>query len=155
MMKKVGKFLLNVALYLAIVAGLMYGLPKLLTNYLKTPYPLAAVTSGSMWPALKTGDLVVIEGVNKEELQVGDIVVYRNETGPGFTIHRIVKLNEKTFVTKGDANFSEDKSASYDRVVGRSYEWNGGPLRIPFLGSVTMFASKLRGMQTSAGGVNE
>lgn len=148
-MKKFGSFILHFAIYIVIVALLMYGLPKLLSNYLHTPYPLAAVTSGSMWPALKTGDLVLIEGVGKGDIHVGDIVVYKNKFGSGFTIHRIVKVQSDTFVTKGDANFDADEPVSFDRLVGRSFEVNGSPVRVPYLGSVTMFASKLRGVQNT------
>ena len=53
---------------------IIFGLPKFLSWSLDTPYPLASITSGSMWPALHEGDLVFIEGVEKDELKVGDIV---------------------------------------------------------------------------------
>lgn len=140
-MKAVGKFLLNFLIYVAIVGGVVWGMPKFLSWYLDTPYPMAAITSGSMWPALKEGDLIFIQSVAKEELKKGDIVVYRNKDNNTFTIHRIVSLDEETFTTKGDANFTEDKPIFYEDLVGRTYMLFDKHVHIPYLGSITVFAS--------------
>ena len=107
---------------------------------------MAAITSGSMWPVLSEGDLVFVKGVyEKEDLKVGDIVVYRNKVNNTFTIHRIVKLNGDTFVTKGDANFGEDAPALYSDVIGKALVLLGDkPFHIPYLGSITVFANNLR-----------
>jgi signal peptidase I len=138
-------FFINVVIYIAIVAVLVFGLPRFLSSTLQTPYPMAAITSGSMWPALKEGDLVFIQGnITKEELTAGDIVVYRNQGNNTLTIHRIVKLGEETFVTKGDANFSEDAPARYEDLVGRTLTFFGRSVHVPYLGSITVFASNLR-----------
>src|SRR3989344_8794896 len=108
-MKRVLKFLLNVGIYAAIVVGMLFGLPRFLSWSLKTPYPMAAITSGSMWPVLNEGDLVFIQGDRPlEELKVGDIIVWRGSDGLGFTIHRIARLDGSQIITKGVANFSED-----------------------------------------------
>ena len=50
-------------MYVVIVGGTVVGLPKALSWYLETPYPMAAITSGSMWPVLKEGDIVFVQGV--------------------------------------------------------------------------------------------
>src|SRR3990167_8864143 len=102
------KIIGNIVIYIVIVLGLIFGLPKFLSWALDTPYPMAAITSGSMWPALKKGDLVLIEGVEKNELKTGDIIVFENKERKNFTIHRVVDLSEDKIVTKGDANFNED-----------------------------------------------
>ncbi len=75
-------------------------------------------------------------------MNVGDIVVFRNATGPGFTIHRITELNENTFVTKGDANFKDDDPNRYENLVGRTLSVLGKPARLPYLGFVTVYATK-------------
>jgi len=134
------RFILNTAVYIGIVAGLLFGLPRFLTWYLETPYPMAAITSGSMWPALHEGDLVFIEGIKKEEIREGDVVVWRNPNG--FTIHRVVRLDEDTFVTKGDANFNEDSPVRYEDVIGRTYQVFGKNARIPYFGMITVYANK-------------
>ncbi|MFH1111480.1 MAG: signal peptidase I [Patescibacteria group bacterium] len=140
--KKTLKFFLNLVLYLVIFFGVLWGAPKALSHWLNTPYPMAAITSGSMWPALKEGNLVFIQGIDRSQLAIGDVVVWRNESGAGFVIHRVVKLNDDTFVTKGDANFTEDPPVNYRQLVGRALTWRNTIVRLPYLGSITTFASK-------------
>ena len=147
--KSTGKKLLwgffNAVFYIVIVGAILFGLPRFLSWYLQTPYPMAAITSGSMWPALKQGDLVFIEGINgKKDIAVGEIIVYRNLSNDTLTIHRVAKLNEETLVTKGDANFSNDEPAKYSDVIGKTFNPFGEPLRIPYMGSITVFASTMR-----------
>ena len=134
--ESIKKGFFNVVLYVAIVVGIMWGVPQLLSWNLGTPYPIAAITSGSMWPALKKGDVVLIKYIPKEEMRVGDIVVWRNEKG--FTIHRVVTLDEQTLTTKGDANFSEDAPVHYGDVVWRTVMFQGTPFRIPYVGFVSL-----------------
>jgi signal peptidase I len=143
-MKKILKATMNVTIYAAIVIGAVYGLPKFLAWYLDTPYPMAAITSGSMWPELKEGDLIFIEGVAREELAVEDVVVYRNHGGGTFTIHRIVELREDELVTKGDANFNRDNPIAYEDVVGRAVTVKGRYARLPHLGAITVMANSIR-----------
>lgn len=142
--KKVLKIVLELVVYAVIFVGVLYGLPKALSHYLKTPYPMAAITSGSMWPALSQGDLVLIRGEqSKETIAEGDVVVWRGADGKGFVIHRVVKLNETTFITKGDANFTEDTPVKYEQLVGKALVTKSGKLiHVPYLGTITTFASK-------------
>ena len=132
-------------LYLVFILAIVFGLPRLLSSVLNTPYPMASITSGSMWPVLKEGDLVFIKGVQEQsELQIGDIIVYRAGTTGGFTIHRIVAMKDSSITTKGDANFGEDAPVTFKDVVGKTVTIGGKPFRIPYLGSVTVFASNLK-----------
>lgn len=142
-MRKIVKSILGWILYIAILAGLIYGVPKGLVYVLKTDYPMASITSGSMWPTLKKGDLVLIKGIeDKNNIELNDIVVYRNEKG--FTIHRVVKLNENTLITKGDANNVNDSSVEYNQIIGKILNFRNKPLRIPFLGMVSVLTQKYR-----------
>src|SRR3989344_3667931 len=147
-MKKFLGFILNIAIYLAIVGIVIYGLPYYLTKKLGTDYPIAAITSGSMWPVLHIGDLVLIKSVSKEDLKVGDIIVWQNPSTSsgqaGFTIHRIAKLNENTLVTKGDGNFTEDSPVKYSDVIGRTVYRNGNPVRIPYMGYISVWSAKIK-----------
>lgn len=138
---RIGSWAISVGIVLAIVIGV----PKLLSWSLHTPFPMAAITSGSMWPALKTGDLVFIQGVAREQIAIGDIIVFRNESNNTFTIHRVVKLDPDRLTTKGDANFENDLPVPYSTVIGRTFNlFKNKPLHLPYLGSVTVFASNLR-----------
>ncbi|MBU1164751.1 signal peptidase I [Patescibacteria group bacterium] len=144
-LKRVIRTAIGTILWIALVAGLIWGLPRALSWYLKTPYPMAAITSGSMWPALHTSDLVFIQGVTKaeEQVEVGDIVVFVNKKN-AFTIHRVMEKNEATLITKGDANNVADPAISYDDVIGKLYtigDWNA---RIPKLGFISTTVSKYR-----------
>src|SRR3989338_11319760 len=107
MNKKIIKSIIERIVYLIIFIAIVYGTPKLLVIILQTDYPIASITSSSMWPALKEGDIIFIKGGSvKTEVRVGDIVVYRN--GRGFTIHRVIEMSENTLTTKGDANNVDD-----------------------------------------------
>lgn len=143
--KSVTRIIVEWMIYLAILVALALGTPRVLAKVLDTSYPIAAITSSSMWPTLKQGDIVLIKGVHaKEEVKIGDIVIYKNDSstmslGQSFTIHRVVKLNDQTLVTKGDANNVEDPAITYDKLVGKAVDWNGGdqPVRIPYLGTIS------------------
>ena len=142
-MKKTLKIILELAIYGAIIIGIVWGVPRLLSKKLGTEYPIAAITSGSMWPVLKTGDIVLIKTVPKEELKIGDIVVWQNEKG--FTIHRIAELASTTLTTKGDANFTKDESVLYSDIIGRTVMRSAAkPLRIPYFGYISVIAGKYR-----------
>jgi len=138
---KVIKSIIEWLIYVVIFVAIVYGTPMVLAKLLHTPYPIAAITSGSMWPALKQGDLIFIQGTSsKTDLKVGDIVVYQNEKG--FTIHRIVSLNETTLITKGDANNVEDSPVDYKEIIGKTVLISGKVLRIPYLGRLSQLFKK-------------
>ena len=136
-MNKVVKSILGWLIYLAILAALVWGTPKGLAFVLKTKYPMASITSGSMWPALKTGDMVFIKGIeNKDEIKVGDIIVYKNPLG--FTIHRVIEINENIIITKGDANNVSDAPVKFEEIIGKTLDFNNKPIRIPYLGQISI-----------------
>lgn len=136
-------------LYVSVLVLLVWGTPKALSSYLKTSYPMAAITSSSMWPELKKHDLVFIEGVAPQEIKVGDIIVYKAglvlEGGAeGFVIHRVIEIKGDSFVTKGDANTTTDSPTRFTKLVGRTVEMGDKPLRIPKLGFISTAISNFR-----------
>ena len=135
--KKLFKKIGGTVLYILIVVLLVYYTPKALSYALNTQYPMAAITSGSMWPELKKGDLVFIQGVEPSSIQVDDIVVYTN-TKNAFTIHRVVQLREDTLITKGDANNVNDDPVAYQDIVGKLYKIGDWNTRIPKLGLISI-----------------
>jgi len=140
-MNKFFKDLIGWVLYIAVLVGLVYGTPRVLASVLDTAYPMAAITSGSMWPALKKGDLILIKGIDsKEEVKEGDIIVYKNPKG--FTIHRVVKINEDTLITRGDANNVSDSPIKYEEIIGKTLSFNGKIVRIPLLGNINILLNK-------------
>lgn len=139
--KKIIKFIAEWLIYGAIFALIVWGAPKGLTKILDTEYPIASITSSSMWPVLKQNDLIFIKGVSgKNDIAIGDIVVYANEKG--FTIHRVVEIKENTFITKGDANNINDKPVEYDKLIGKTVNLKNKPIRIPYLGKLSRIIKK-------------
>ena len=97
-------------------------------------YRTLTVMSGSMAPALRTGDLVVAKQLRPDEARIGDVVTFRSPGGDGRLItHRVrwVARNGRnvSFATQGDANpTSERWSAPTGGTIGRV------ELRVPKLG---------------------
>lgn len=99
------------------------------------------VLSPSMDPAIKEGDLVIVKSVDASEIKVNDVISFFDPDSKQGSVltHRVVSVNQSasgviSFVTKGDANISEDPSpAPADSLIG-VYRF-----RIPGAGKVAMF----------------
>lgn len=98
---------------------------------------LDVVLTGSMEPSIAKGSLVIVRETAIEKLEKGDIITYRGTgSSKAFVTHRIygvVKGLEATqaFVTKGDANLTEDSGVIKPaQVVGKVV------LTIPFAGYI-------------------
>lgn len=110
------------------------------TNPKETPCVFGIKTfviiSGSMEPSLEIGDIVVVKEFPKEELQVGDVISFRN--GQSIITHRITnvvksKNGKISFETKGDNNNIKDKNnVKYDDIEGKMVG------KIPFVGKVAL-----------------
>ena len=122
---KLIKGILDLLLAVFTVCFLFLSVPRL------WGYRLYAVTSGSMEPALCTGDLIYAKEVQKEELKVGDIITFRTK-GAGISVtHRIADIDEEhdLIQTKGDANEQADTGwIAREDVAGKvfySLRWLG------------------------------
>ncbi|MEM2206165.1 MAG: signal peptidase I, partial [Sulfolobales archaeon] len=51
---------------------------------------LGTVEGPSMEPLFQTGDLVVI--IKSDEINVGDIIIFKKKAGDGFIIHRVIEI---------------------------------------------------------------
>ncbi len=78
-------------------------------------YGVSVVLSGSMEPALSAGDLIVVR--EEESYAVGDAIVFRD--GAGFTVHRLQSIDGETFITRGDANNTDDAPIRAADVKGK------------------------------------
>lgn len=80
------------------------------------------VESGSMTPKYPKDSLVFVKETPPEEIQTGDVITYvMNDKGTLVT-HRVVSVNsgDETFITKGDANQSQDPNpVMWGNVVGK------------------------------------
>lgn len=86
------------------------------------------VISGSMEPTLKVGSLLYYHEQDLDKFNKDDILVYYTKH---HTIsHRLVERVDGVFITKGDANKSNDSIIVNDnQVLGKGTNWC-----IPFLG---------------------
>lgn len=88
------------------------------------PIKPVALLSNSMSPIIKRGDVVIVRKLKHDELKkltVGEVIEYRVENIR--IVHRIVRIEqasngELTFITKGDANSSEDNPVTEAQVQG-------------------------------------
>ncbi len=126
---------LSFLLYVGFIAGAIYYIPQILSWALDTPYPMASVSSQSMWPTLKKGDLIFLRGVDKpEDLQIGDIIAFQHEKG--ITVHRVLEIDGDVITTQGDANSVADEPIRFDQVVGRVLTIGGRLIKMPHVGSI-------------------
>jgi signal peptidase len=107
---------------------------------LNTDLPIVAVQSGSMEPTFYKGDLLVLQGVNADELKVGDVIVFSYPGGTTPVVHRIIEINpDGSFQTKGDNNNVQlpfEKKIKPEQIHGKSV------LIIPLLGWVKIGATE-------------
>jgi signal peptidase len=94
------------------------------------------VLTGSMEPAISTGDIIITTPITRKEPKVGDVVAYQAKRFNGENVavfsHRIISGDiQSGFVVKGDANKSPDnqKPAAPD-ILGVVI------FVIPFLGNI-------------------
>jgi signal peptidase I len=102
-----------------------------LTVLLAAAAPLAVgdrsfvVKSGSMAPAIETGDVVVVDPVSPGSVEVGEIVTFDNPDGSGRLMSHRVRAIEETpedvrFTTQGDANTADERwTIAEDGTLGR------------------------------------
>jgi signal peptidase len=72
------------------------------------------VRSGSMTPAIRTGDVVVVRPIAPTEAEVGDIVTFKDPAGSDrLLVHRVRAISRSgdqvEVITKGDANTTQEQ----------------------------------------------
>lgn len=98
----------------------------LIQKYIKkSPVPMfmglayLTVTSGSMNGTIEQGDVIVVK--KTDDYSIGDVVTYVEREGNAPVTHRIVNYGaaDGMFITKGDANLSQDLSEiSVEQIAG-------------------------------------
>lgn len=109
--------ILNIEGIVIIVAVLLIMIPLFLPRIMG--YQTFNVISGSMEPNVPVGSLVLAKKITPQDVQTGDIIVFRR--GGSVVTHRVVEnqKEEQQFITKGDANDSKDlQPIPYSDLVG-------------------------------------
>lgn len=108
--------------------------------------PLIVLTD-SMYPEIRSGDLIICHRAEAREIEVGDVIAFFDPAGNGSTIvsHRVTEVTEQdgqvAWRTKGDNNNTEDRLAvPADKLVA---VYKG--TRLAGVGNVALF------MQTAPG----
>lgn len=116
------------------VSGLMFVVLMQPVLMLAFGFQTLTVMSGSMEPAIGTGDLVVVRAAVPMDLRVGDVVTFQDPDDPDkLWTHRVRSAQGQganvKVVTKGDANnTTETWYVSGDGSVGKVF------LRVPKIG---------------------
>lgn len=121
MLRKIKDIIFKI-IYLCIATYLLIFIPTI------WGYKPLVVISGSMQPILKVGGILYYEEIDINDFDVGDIVAY--ELNDHTISHRIIKIEEDGFVTKGDYNKSVDTyKVKFNQVLGKGTNWS-----IPYIG---------------------
>ena len=100
-------------------------------------YSVMVVKTGSMYPEIKPGDLIIIK--TQKQYKTNEIITF--EDGNSFTTHRIVEVVEDGFTTKGDANNAPDKAVvKIENIEGKVVGKVGG------VGNIAKFLSSTYGI---------
>ena len=129
-------------LIIIVAACLPLTVPKVLG------YQMYTVISGSMEPAIPTGSLVYIKGMEPKDVTDGDVIAfYGGHDSNAIITHRVVKnrVVMGEFITKGDANEKEDMNPiPYRNFLGRV------ELSIPVVGELAQMLTSMEGKIAAA-----
>ena len=89
------------------------------------------ITTNSMEPNIRLGDVVIVKNAKQEDIQLGDVITFKRQNDT--ITHRIIDKEENgeqvKFVTKGDNNNIEDEERiKIEQIKGKVV------LRVPYLG---------------------
>lgn len=108
--------------------------------------PLIVLTD-SMYPDIKSGDIIICKKLDAEGIEVGDVISFYDPAGNGTSVvtHKVVEIIDEdgklSFRTRGTNNNTDDRlPVPADKVIA---EYTG--VRIPAAGNIAIF------MQSTAG----
>ena len=139
---------MRIIVYILIIPILIYNMVILFQAFSNSDempnflgYKSFVIVSGSMLPELEIGDIVVVKSINEVNLKEGDIISFRE--GNSIITHRIDHVidNGKRFITKGDANSSEDINPVDLENIEGIYEF-----KIPKFGKFVLFMQNKTGI---------
>lgn len=109
--------------------------------------PLIVLTD-SMYPDIKSGDLIICKTINAEDIEEGDVISFYDPAGNGTSVvtHKVVEIineNDKlSFRTRGINNNTDDRlPVSAEKVIAM---YTG--VRIPGAGNFAIFMQTMPGL---------
>ena len=79
-------------------------------------YSYFKVVSGSMRNTIQVNDTIIVK-ITKD-VKEEDIITFKRDDKKIIT-HRVKRIEKDNIITKGDANFSEDKPIKRNQVIGK------------------------------------
>ncbi len=109
-LKRIVSFLTSLVILTAIIVSALYALKI-------KPY---IVTSGSMEPAIPVRSVCFVnEKAPLADIKVGEVISFRK--GEMLVTHRVTEIQDGEYVTKGDANNTEDSgTVTEENYVGKT-----------------------------------
>ena len=99
------------------------------------------VSGVSMEPYLQAGDVVIVGRSSPEDIHVGDVILFQNQSRQ--VVHRVIEVQETRggleFVTQGDANNRPDDPVAVEDVAGKAI------VRIPKIGWLSLQLKRIVG----------
>lgn len=107
-------------------------------------FGFATVETGSMSPEIEAGDFIVIRASDSYEMN--DVITFYDSSRSQYVTHRIIRVGESGYTTKGDANNTQDAfTVTDDVIVGKVVLVAGG------LGAFIGFLQSPVGLLTAVG----
>ena len=139
--KRGGKFLpalFRILGSLLLAAVILSALPLTVPRLLG--YRVYTVISGSMEPALPAGSLVYVKAADPVSVNQGEIIAFSDDGA--VVTHRVMQnlREEGSFITRGDANNTDDLfPVSYRNLIGRVEH------HVPLLGALMQYFVSVKG----------
>lgn len=134
MLKKIAEFFEWIFFTIIIIIVLIIASPLLPTAKILR-LQTYIVSSGSMEPTIKAGDLAFTVAASAKNLRENDIITFISPKDPKQTIlHRINKIKNNRFETKGDNNSVRDIWMVTPELIRGKYLFS-----LPFLGHAAAF----------------
>jgi len=142
---------------LIFIGVLLLIITRFLTVWSGTAFPINLISAGSMYPTLMEGDIVAWVPADIDDVEVGDVIVYKSRLGwpdEKFVIHRVIESKTtkgKTILgTKGDANKWTDQAGPHvvepyiteDNFIGKTLSIGKQPLKIPLIGIIGIWINE-------------
>ncbi|MDH6363750.1 signal peptidase [Enterococcus sp. PF1-24] len=141
-MKKIKSFInvIILSLLVAIIGTNLYLIIQRKVFDVQVPtvfgYTSAVVISGSMAPEISVNDLVIVK--TDEDYAAQDVIMFTD--GNYHTTHRILEITPEGYITKGDANNTDDGLILKENVVGKVI------FVVPLIGAIQEFLMTTQGL---------
>lgn len=138
-----GKLVKNIISYIVMSIVFIFMVISILSNIGSFRYKFHDILTGSMSPTIKPRSLIIVKGIDSNEVKEGDIITFKGSSKSNLTTHRVVEVIDKNnnikFQTKGDANDVLDPMLIDEGLLVGKVIFD-----IPYMGKVMSFINQYR-----------